>query len=135
MLRKSFTNLFVQFSFLTFLFVELSSQWSQMTPLNTRIFWTIAVTLSIYTTFNKTFWVYAKTKFSSLKLDRFDRFTFIGICLILVTNFILGILAPPNNYDSHTYHLSRIIIWIENKNVAHCPTILYQQLNHTVLGE
>jgi hypothetical protein len=106
-----------------------------MTPLNTRIFWTIAVTLSIYTTFNKTFWVYSKTKFSSLKLDRFNRFTFIGICLILVTNFILGILAPPNNYDSHTYHLSRIIIWIENKNVAHFPTILYQQLNHNVLGE
>lgn len=135
MLRKSLTNLFVLLSFLTFLFVELSSHWSQMTSINARIFWAIALPLSIYFTFDKSTWTYSKSKISTLNLNGFEKLSLIGLCSILLINFYLGIVAPPNNYDSHTYHLSRIIIWIENKNVNHFPTILFQQLNHNVLGE
>jgi hypothetical protein len=106
-----------------------------MTPINARIFWAIALPLSIYFTFNKSTWTYSKSKISTLSLNGIEKLSLIGLCSILLINFYLGFVAPPNNYDSHTYHLSRIIIWIENKNIDHFPTILFQQLNHNVLGE
>lgn len=42
---------------------------------------------------------------------------------------------PPNNYDSMTYHLPRVLTWIQQKNVAFYPTGIPRQLYINPLAE
>jgi hypothetical protein len=47
--------------------------------------------------------------------------------IVSVTGFI-AFVAPPNSGDSHTYHLSRVMHWIQNHGVQHYPTSIVRQL-------
>ena len=50
---------------------------------------------------------------------------------LIVFNLILilfiGLLSPPNNWDSMTYHMSRITHWMQNGSVAFYPTHIDRQ--------
>jgi hypothetical protein len=53
------------------------------------------------------------------------------VCLFLIT-IALGIIAwvsPPNTPDSMTYHMSRVMHWIQNQSVAFYPTHIPRQLH------
>lgn len=41
---------------------------------------------------------------------------------------VVAVVAAPNNWDSLTYHLPRILHWIQNGSVAHYPTHITRQL-------
>ena len=41
---------------------------------------------------------------------------------------ITAVVAAPNNFDSLTYHLPRIMHWIQNRSVQHYPTHIDRQL-------
>ncbi|MFY8009574.1 MAG: hypothetical protein ACOVNW_07720, partial [Flavobacterium sp.] len=42
----------------------------------------------------------------------------VGVLLVLLCLlFVQGLLYPPNNWDSLTYHMSRIMYWIGNESV------------------
>ncbi|MCS6812873.1 MAG: glycosyltransferase family 39 protein, partial [Cyanobacteria bacterium] len=47
----------------------------------------------------------------------------IGLCLLR------GWLEPPYNYDAMTYHLPRVMHWIQNHTVAHYPTHNLRQIS------
>jgi 4-amino-4-deoxy-L-arabinose transferase-like glycosyltransferase len=44
-------------------------------------------------------------------------------------------MAAPYNWDSHTYHLTRIAEWTQNKTVAHFATANTRQVGSPVLAE
>ncbi|HJV66349.1 MAG TPA: glycosyltransferase family 39 protein [Geomonas sp.] len=48
-------------------------------------------------------------------------------CLVIVAG-ITALVAAPNNFDSLTYHLPRVMHWIQNRSVAHYPTNIDRQL-------
>jgi len=48
---------------------------------------------------------------------------------------LIGLIAPPNNWDSMDYHMSRIIHWMQNKNVTHYPTHITRQLHLSPFAE
>lgn len=52
----------------------------------------------------------------------------IGIAYILATTLLIALVYPPNNFDSMTYHMARVVQWIQNKSVAHFPTHITRQL-------
>jgi hypothetical protein len=41
---------------------------------------------------------------------------------------VLALITPPNMYDSMTYHMSRVVHWIQNGSLAHYPTSIGRQL-------
>jgi Dolichyl-phosphate-mannose-protein mannosyltransferase len=52
----------------------------------------------------------------------------LPIGLIVALTGLIAFVAPPNNYDSMTYHLGRVVHWIQNHSVQHYPTNIDRQL-------
>ena len=46
----------------------------------------------------------------------------IWMAIIIFTTFFTGIISPPTNYDSMTYHLARAAFWKQNHNINHYVT-------------
>lgn len=46
----------------------------------------------------------------------------------LLSLLIQGLIYPPNNWDSLTYHMSRIMHWLSNESVSHFPTHVLRHL-------
>lgn len=44
------------------------------------------------------------------------------IAVALLVTFVVALVAAPNNYDSMTYHMTRVAYWMQNHTVAHFPT-------------
>lgn len=51
------------------------------------------------------------------------------------TMVLLAVKTVPYNWDSMTYHLSRIFYWVQNRTVAHYATHINRQVASPVLGE
>ncbi len=47
---------------------------------------------------------------------------------LVVPSGVVALLAPPNNGDGYTYHMSRVMHWQQNASVAHYPTHIVRQL-------
>lgn len=56
------------------------------------------------------------------------------LCILLLI-FIQGVVYPPNNFDSMTYHLSRILSWISQRSVHYYPTDITRQLYQPPFAE
>jgi Dolichyl-phosphate-mannose-protein mannosyltransferase len=52
----------------------------------------------------------------------------IPIAIILIITLLIALFAPPNTYDSMTYHMSRVSQWVHHANVKHYPTNITRQL-------
>jgi hypothetical protein len=58
-----------------------------------------------------------------------------GVAFILAIVGITAIASPTNNWDSMTYHMPRVVHWIQNRSVAHYPTYDSAQLVHPPFAE
>lgn len=67
-----------------------------------------------------------KVEFRSLGLD--GKIYFLYILLLLFSTGIIAWVAPPNTFDSMTYHMSRVMHWIQNQSVDFYPTTILRQL-------
>ncbi|MEO8047142.1 MAG: glycosyltransferase family 39 protein [Nitrospirota bacterium] len=52
----------------------------------------------------------------------------LPIGFIVALTGLTAFVAPPNNYDSLTYHLGRVVHWVQNHSVQHYPTTIDRQL-------
>jgi hypothetical protein len=59
----------------------------------------------------------------------------MGIAALLVITAAIALMAPPNTWDSHTYHLARVDHWEQNRGLAHYPTAINRQLVSAPLAE
>lgn len=50
-----------------------------------------------------------------------------AIVLILILTFFIGLLSPPNTFDSMTYHMARVAQWIDHQNINFYPTSIDRQ--------
>ncbi len=64
-------------------------------------------------------------------LQRFEYFIIACILIIILTTGLIALVAPPNSFDSMNYHMSRIMHWIQDRNVAPFPTNITKQVNLT----
>lgn len=61
--------------------------------------------------------------------------TRILVVVITLVTLAAGFLLPPNNWDSMTYHLSRIMSWLSQGNLDYYPTPDSRQLYQPPLAE
>jgi hypothetical protein len=55
-------------------------------------------------------------------------FALASIAAIVIAIGVAALVAPPNNWDSMTYHMSRVMHWRQNHNVSSYPTNMLSQL-------
>ena len=48
---------------------------------------------------------------------------------------LIGLLSAPSNWDSMTYHLARVMHWMQNASVDHFPSNYHPQLYHGPFAE
>ena len=60
----------------------------------------------------------------------------VGVLLVFLCLLVVqGLLYPPNNWDSLTYHMSRIMYWIGNESVDYFPTHILRHLYQPPFAE
>jgi 4-amino-4-deoxy-L-arabinose transferase-like glycosyltransferase len=69
------------------------------------------------------------------QLSSFLLWLLAGISLIFAAIGLIAIVSPPNNWDSMTYHMSRVVHWMQNRSVEHYPTSYVPQLYHPPWAE
>ncbi len=62
------------------------------------------------------------------KLPSLQRLLLLLVGLIVLLIGVIAIVAPPNNWDSMTYHMARVAHWVQDGSVAHYPTSFTAQL-------
>ncbi len=67
--------------------------------------------------------------------SRFETGLLAGIGVIVVLVGVTALAAPPNTYDSMTYHMSRVMHWMQAHSVAYYPTHILRQLHHNPWAE
>jgi 4-amino-4-deoxy-L-arabinose transferase-like glycosyltransferase len=73
-----------------------------------------------------------------VKFDMLPRSQFFLLGCIAFIVAVIGIIAwtaPPNTSDSMTYHLGRVIHWMQNRSVAFYPTHILRQLHQNPWSE
>jgi hypothetical protein len=132
--RELFVKGYLILCLASFLLVDLSSIFGLLNSATAYIYWSLlAIPLFIYLYRRRDSIINSFRKLS--RFNRSERTISILLGLLLAINFFLGIWSPPNNMDGHTYHLTRIIEWVQNGGTDHYPTNFLQQLYHNILGE
>jgi len=54
---------------------------------------------------------------------------FLAVVITTFINLLTGLVAPPNNWDSMTYHMPRVMHWIQNQSVVHYQTNIIRQIS------
>jgi hypothetical protein len=69
-----------------------------------------------------------KEKVASPKWDGWIWLMVAAVFAIVSVSGLVAWIGPPNNWDSLTYHMTRVVHWIQNRNVAFYPTVAPSQL-------
>lgn len=59
----------------------------------------------------------------------------IATVVIVVALAVIGLISAPSNSDSMTYHLARVMHWMQDRSVAHYPATHAPQLYQPPLAE
>ena len=62
------------------------------------------------------------------ELEPFLKVLVVSIVAIIVLTGLIAFIAPTNNWDSMTYHMARVVHWMQNQSVAHYPTNILRQV-------
>lgn len=63
-------------------------------------------------------------------------YSYYGILILTaIVALALALFTTPNNWDSMTYHLSRIAYWVQNRSVEHYATNCLREIASPVLAE
>ena len=123
---KSFIYALTIWGSVLYLFTELLSFFNLLNKKSLLIFWLI-LDLILFIICRK-----RKCKLNlSFTLDKYK----IGILIIFALLLIGDYIVVPFNWDSLTYHLSRIMMWAQNKSVGHFTTYDSRMLTSPVLAE
>jgi 4-amino-4-deoxy-L-arabinose transferase-like glycosyltransferase len=120
--RKAFLLAAISCGLLLTAATEILSLFCLINYLSLSIYWgviTVAAMISFY--HNKSAVKFRKPQFGNI-------LPIAGVGTIIILTLLTAIISPPNNWDSMTYHMSRVMHWIQNESVAHYPTAITRQL-------
>lgn len=108
---------------------ELLSLFSAYTPLWLSAFW-LTLCVGMVAAWPKPLLggVAALGRYKPSPLTWYRGITFAVIALCAGGALLAGLLYPPVNYDSLTYHMPRVLFWMKHASVHNYPTAIGRQL-------
>lgn len=77
----------------------------------------------------------SQTKSTLLQTARMDRLLLVACKVLACITLFVTLKAVPNNWDSMTYHLPRLMMWLQNGSLDFFPCTDYRQLHNPPLAE
>ena len=137
--REAFLIAVVAWAALAFAFTELLSLFSALNALFLALLWgcTDLALLFLYLRHGRESAPKLPARLGALarELARGSKPLLVWIALCLTVTALIAVFAPPNNYDSMTYHMSRVAHWWADRSVAFYPTNIQRQLYSYPLAE
>ena len=138
--KKTFTESVTITNILFFSLITISTEflsyYKKILPENFILFWGIITVFCIITVlyFLKKR-VFGNNCQRTKAIPTSDKIIFSFIVLILTTTFTTALLYPPNTWDSMTYHMPRVMHWINNHEVSFYSTSINRQNYQMPLSE
>lgn len=133
--KKSLSLAFIYSTFLlaisTIVITETSSFFKAYNFTSSLIFWSILAIGITYINLYK-HCIKITPYLTWFKENKKVSLFFGGFTILLL---IQGIIYPPNNWDSMTYHMARIAHWVMNESIEPYPTHIYRQIYQPPLAE
>ncbi len=112
---------------------ELLSAFNLISPSGILICWAVLLLFSV------SFWLkwgkHIPAINFKLKFSGQEKFMAGSIVFIFLITLVTSLVAYPNNWDSMTYHLGRVMHWMQNKNVDQYQTQISRQITQPPLAE
>lgn len=132
--RVGFLKAAVLWGSLTLLITELLSVFVAICPATLALAWILVIASSLYV-IRRHFVeegespiVVTGRLFALPAGDRWWIVPLVPAAAIVVATAVVALIAPPNNWDSMTYHMSRVEHWRVNGSVIHYPTNVVWQI-------
>lgn len=74
-----------------------------------------------------TFFINLRAKYKTL--DAIERICLFVVGAILAMTLTTALISPPNTMDSMSYHMPRVMHWIQNTSISHYPTNDVRQIS------
>ncbi len=133
--KKSLSSAFIYSTFLlsisTIVITETSSFFKAYNYTSSVIYWSILTVTITYFNLKKQY-LKITPYLTWYKENKKTSLFFGGFTILLL---IQGIIYPPNNWDSMTYHMARIAHWVMNESIEPYPTHIYRQIYQPPLAE
>lgn len=134
-IREAYLITCIILGYFVILFTELISIPSLINKPIIICFWSVfLIFLIIYLSLHLKNKPYFRIK-KDISMSSFEWFLIFLVFFILITIFITGFASAPNNYDSFTYHLGRVIHWIQNQSLFPYQTNIQRQLFQAPFAE
>jgi hypothetical protein len=134
-IRISLIKTLILISFFSYFFAEINSIFQSLSFVSMIFCWSFFILVISFLCF----YIYRNNKVKFI-MDGYisisQRIYLVVIFIfILIPLFVLALIVPPNNWDSMTYHMPRVMHWIQNLNIYPYPTGNVRQLVTPPLAE
>ena len=132
--RVAFLKAAVLWGSITLLITELLSVFSAIRPAPLALAWILVIATSLYFIRRHIVEEGISPRLVArelLRLPAGDRWWLVPLvpaAAIAITTAVIALIAPPTNWDSMVYHMSRVEHWRVNNSVAHYPSNIEVQL-------
>lgn len=126
MKRLNILKAMVLFGFFVFAGTEILSLFHWLNFKGVAAYWLLTAVITFFRI--KANRPVSRSKFKPEEFSKSELFIFSATGLIIALLGVLAVIAPPNNYDSMTYHMGRIPHWIQNQSISFYATNITRQL-------
>lgn len=139
-IRESLIKSYVFLLFLITVATEIASQFDALNFQIISLFWIAVTSISLFILiivlkFNHDKFKLRESLNAIADIGALERIILVLIFFILATTLLIALVAPPNTWDSMTYHMARVANWIHLESVHFYPTSIDGQNYQMPLAE
>jgi hypothetical protein len=137
--REAFVQAFIVLFGVVAIATELLSVFNALTFQGLALLWAILAVFTTMLAWRLTDRAHVVESFNAIRVHMRSEATATRLCMVFIGGIMaatlaVAIAAPPNTWDSMTYHMARVAAWIQHGNVQFFPTAIERQNWQLPLG-